>query len=428
MSNMLCNVCALLVSALVTVPLHAQTSEGNPMTLDSANQACLQVKDANTWTAYAGYMSGVGTTRSLSYVLANLGTAERAPQIASGDNPPAVGYKTGVRWSDADQQTKDWDPQGLTTGSSGSTDFALVAWNGPSETRISVLDTTNLSNPQDSPYRNVMLVQPTGNGQYAAIDLHGGGLALEGNYLYLTDFPAAGFRVFDLTAFHEIDGSNPDCAGHFGKYNGNWCADGYSYILPQVNSYATPTKKSNGAVISDTCKPKFSWAGKDTRPATQLVLSGEYCAKEVAGRTDNATRECRGDASGLNGRMYQWPLDSNNKLVTASGYVTPTKVYLMNERNVQGVAPDMVKVSGAFQKDVYWLSSTNNTGALFRVSPSASAASWFNADSQFPYSPEGMHASVSGTNLWIVTEGKAGKTDPATGGRVYISIDQLAVN
>ncbi|MEG9434303.1 hypothetical protein [Terriglobus sp. ADX1] len=319
--------------------------------------------------------------------------------------------------------TTDWSPQGLTTGSSGSTDFAIVSWNGPAESRVSIIDTTDLTN---SHYRNIMLVNPTGAGTYEAINLHAGGLALEGHYLYMTDFPAGGFRVFDLNQIRQIDGSNSTCSGKFGKVGSSWCADGYAYILPEVNSYYTPSTKSDGTAISASCKPKFSWAGKDTRPATALVLSGEYCAYSATADTD---RNCRGDLSGMNGRLYQWPIGSDSKLVTSNGYVTPTQVFYMNERNVQGVAPIMTKdATGNYQANSYWLSSTKLSGALFKVSPSSSATQWLYNDSLVPYAPEGIHASVSGSNLWIVTEGQSGNTNPATGGRVYISIHQADID
>lgn len=403
-----------------------QSSEGAAMAVDSADQACLQLKDANTWTTKLGYLSGVGTIRSLATVLAGLSSAE-TPHYLDGTSgnvhPPVVGYNTGIRWSSADMATTAWSPQGLSTGSSGSIDFAIVSWNGPSESRVSIVDTTDLTN---SHYRNIMLVNPTSAGHYEAVNLHAGGLALEGHYLYMTDFPAGGFRVFDLDQIRQVDGSNSTCGGHFGMVGTSWCADGYAYMLPQMNNYYTPATKSDGATISASCKPKFSWAGKDTRPVTHLVLSGEYCAYSASPDVD---RNCRGDLSGMNGRLYQWPIGSDNKLVTSSGYVEPTQVYFMNERNVQGVAPIMTKDgSGNYQANAYWLSSTKLSGALFKVSPLFAATEWLYTNSLVPYAPEGLHSSSSGSNLWIVTEGESGVTDPSSGGRVYISLHQADID
>jgi hypothetical protein len=42
--------------------------------------------------------------------------------------------------------------------------------------------------------------------------------------------------------------------------------------------------------------------------------------------------------------------------------------------------------------------------------------------------PEGMHATGSGTNLWTVTEGVSGVTNPATGGRVVFFADQASLD
>jgi hypothetical protein len=42
--------------------------------------------------------------------------------------------------------------------------------------------------------------------------------------------------------------------------------------------------------------------------------------------------------------------------------------------------------------------------------------------------PEGMHATGSGTNLWTVTEGLSGVTDPASGGRVVFFAAQASID
>jgi hypothetical protein len=101
--------------------------------------------------------------------------------------------------------------------------------------------------------------------------------------------------------------------------------------------------------------------------------------------------------------------------------VSPEKVYIMNERNIQGVSPIMTQVNGAYLPDTYWLSSTRRSGALFRVSQSSSAKAWYADESGFPWTPEGMHATASGTNLWVATEGRRDSSgniinNPATGG------------
>jgi hypothetical protein len=127
----------------------------------------------------------------------------------------------------------------------------------------------------------------------------------------------------------------------------------------------------------------------------------------------------------LGGRLYRWPVDSaTNRLKTVGGWVKPERAYIMNEPNVQGVAPIMTSTSTTS----YWLNSTRYGGALFKVSTSASRTAYLSGNAQWARMPEGMHATGSGTNLWTVTEGVSGVTDPALGGRVVFFAAQASLD
>jgi len=407
----------------------AQHDPGGKLVNDAADQACLQLKDANTWTTYASDVSGVGSAHNLAYMLTTLNNS--SVELTSSNHPPVIGYGGGIRWDDADMGSNAWIPQGMTHGQSGTTPFAIVAWHWNTNAfsydngaRISIVDTTDLSNAK---YRNVMLVEPTGSGTYQPVKSHVGGLAIAGNYLYVADEGSetdGKFRVFDLNNFRDTYNSgatcqNADGSGKFGLVSGHWCADAYAYMLPQVSSYTIPSTKSDGTTIPAACKPHFSWAGNDIRQSTNYIISGEYC-------DDTTKYMCNGDSSGTNGRLYQWTLGSDNKLVTSSLYVTPHKVYYVNEFKVQGVAADYVRGAAT---DRYWLSSTQYNGRLFKVSPTADAIIWGYPNSQVPYHPEGMFGTTNGTHLWMDTEGDGGTTtNPTTKGRVLIFINQSAVN
>jgi hypothetical protein len=115
---------------------------------------------------------------------------------------------------------------------------------------------------------------------------------------------------------------------------------------------------------------------------------------------------------------------ATNRLQAVSGVVTPERAYFMNEPMVQGVAPIMTTTSTTS----YWLNSTHNAGALFKVSTTASATAWRTTSNDWPFLPEGMHATASGTNLWSVTEGVPGPTSPSLGGRVVFFVDQSAID
>ncbi|MFY0522542.1 hypothetical protein ACN28I_04800 [Archangium gephyra] len=386
-------------------------TEGAPLTAHDAS--CLKLQDQNTWSTYASYMTGVGPALGLPAILRDLNRA--GPVLTSTNHPAAVGYKGGFRWNDGDMATPDWVPQGMTAGVSGTTNVAIVAWHytlsSPDKgVRVSVADISDMSLSAVN-YRHLLLVRPTSAGNFTTIPEHGGGLAWYGNYLYMAD-TGDGVRVFDLTQIREVSTSTT-CDTAIGKVGTEWCAYGYKYVLPQVSAYVVPS------TITSPCRPKFSFLGKDTRGTTDVLLSGEYC--------NNTGTGCPHDGStpGLGGRLYRWPVDSTTyRLKTVSGVVAPERAWIMNEPNVQGVAPIMTTTATTS----YWLSSTRYSGALFKVSTGASRKAYLSGSGQWARMPEGMHATGSGTNLWTVTEGYNGSTSPASGGRVVFFADQASLD
>jgi hypothetical protein len=387
-------------------------TEGAPLTTHDAS--CLKLQDQNTWSTYASYMTPVGPALGLGSILQDLNRA--GPMLTALTHPPAVGYKGGFRWNDGDMATTDWVPQGLTAGVSGTANVATVSWhyapttNPDKGVRISVADISDMAASAVN-YRHLLLVRPTSSGNFTTVPEHGGGLAWYGNYLYMAD-TSDGMRVFDLTQIREVSTSTT-CETQIGQSGSVWCAYGYKYVLPQVSAYVVPS------TITSPCRPKFSFLGKDTRGTTPVVLSGEYC--------NNTGTSCAYDGStpGLGGRLYRWPMDSaTHRLKTVSGLVAPERAYIMNEPNVQGVAPIMTTTGTTS----YWLSSTRYGGALFKVSTIASRTAYLSGDGNWPRMPEGMHATGSGTNLWTVTEGVDGVTSPSLGGRVVFFAAQSSLD
>ncbi|WP_224240404.1 hypothetical protein [Hyalangium gracile] len=389
-------------------------TEGAPLSVHDAS--CLQLVDQNTWSTYASYLTAVPNARSLSDVLLDLNRA--GPVLTSLNHPPATGYKGGFRWNDGDMATTEWIPQGMTAGVSGGKNVVMVSWHyglSPDKgVRVSVADVTDMSGTAVN-YRHLLLVRPTASGNFTTVPEHGGGLTWFGDYLFMAD-TGDGIRVFDLTQIREVD-TSAACEATIGKTataSGTvWCAYGYKYVLPQVSAYVVPLS------ITSPCRPTFSFLGKDTRGSVDVILSGEYC--------NNGSTPCPYDGTtpGLGGRLYRWPLDSTtSRLKAVGGVVKPEKAYVMNEPNVQGVAPIMTTTSTTS----YWLSSTRSSGALYKVSTTSSRTAYRATDAKWALMPEGMHATASGTNLWTVTEGVNGITNPATGGRVVFFVDQASVD
>jgi hypothetical protein len=407
--------------------------EHDKMIIDTASKNCLQLRDADTWDTYENNLSGVGTPWSLSGVIAS-GLNRQGPTLTSGSRPFApgapVGYKNGFRWNDGDMSVDYWIPQGMTAGVSGDSNVVMVAWHYEPESggrgvRISIADVTDMSGLA-VPYRHALLVEPHAAGDFREVRVHAGGIAWVGHYLYLVE-TNVGIRVFDLNLIREVN-TSAACGDAIGGAGSVHCAYGYRFIIPQVSSYFVPSAKSDGAPISASCKPRFSTLGKDTRNNPDVLLAAEYC-----NTTDTACDLDSTYGAGMGGRLYRWPLGSDSRLAASGGYVSPEKVYIMNERNIQGVAPIMTQVAGAYLPDTYWLSSTRRSGALFRVSQSSPAKAWYADESNFPWIPEGIHATASGTNLWVATEGRRDSggniiTNPATGGRVVIYVAQSSVD
>jgi hypothetical protein len=407
--------------------------EHDKMITDTASKNCLQLRDEDTWDTYENNLSGVGTPWSLSSVIAT-GLNRQGPILTASTRPFApgapVGYKNGFRWNDGDMSVDYWIPQGMTAGVAGDSNVVMVAWHYEPESggrgvRVSIADVTDMS-AASVPYRHALLVEPNAAGDFREVRVHGGGIAWVGHYLYMVE-TNVGIRVFDLNLIREVNTSDA-CADAIGSVGSVHCAYGYRFIIPQVSRYITPSAKSDGVAIPASCKPRFSTLGKDTRNSPDVLLMAEYC-----NTTDTACDLDSTYGAGMGGRLYRWPLGADSRLAAPGGYVSPQKVYIMNERNVQGVAPIMTQVNGAYLPDTYWLSSTRRSGALFNVSQSSSAKAWYADESDFPWTPEGMHATASGTNLWMATEGRRDSggniiTNPVAGGRVVIYIAQSSVD
>ena len=71
-------------TCLLTGTSIAQSSEGAAMTADSHDKACIQLKDANTWSSNLTEMSGAGTITTLASLLTNLS----ATTVAFNGVPP----------------------------------------------------------------------------------------------------------------------------------------------------------------------------------------------------------------------------------------------------------------------------------------------------------------------------------------------------
>jgi hypothetical protein len=337
--------------------------------------------DANAWTTSA---TRIAAWKLPTVSLATIPLNRTANKISPLSIPD---YNVGFAWESGDAKVAYWVPQGLAGGVSGTRKALVAAWyydtcHNASDSnprvdgtqskgvRVSFVDVTEGSGPY--PYRHLLLVEPTAQG-FQEVDIHAGGLAWVGHYLYVVD-SSHGLRVFDLNLVKQVSDASV-CADRVGLYQGNYCAAGYSYVVPQVDLYALPKG------LPASCRPTFSGLGRDltTSGANEGLVTAEY-------RNDS-----------LYGRLFRWPLGTNDRLATdPNGVVHPSAAYYLSNRNIQGA----VGKDGNF-----WMAATRYCGSVFYGKPgAATAVHRFDQGSWGPLS-QGMHLSSAG-NLWTLTEGE----------------------
>ena len=288
--------------------------------------------------------------QTLDGVLARLDRAgERCPV-------PGEAAGDGFTWDDVDRTDPEWWPQGVASLRSGR--VLLVSWYGRRRrflrapaSRISVVDPA----PPDGPrYRHVRLVaprRPLGLLRMGAVPVHAGGIAVQGDHLYVAD-TLVGVRVFRLGDVLRTPGGD--------------------YVLPQLMAFRVPLR----AGIRRLRYSFLSIGQVDGRP--NLVV-GEY-------------RRARDRAP----RLARYPLDPATDLpaVDGDGRCGPLEVYEGQPRRMQGAA-----VHG---RTWFVTASTGEeaNGDLYVGAPGA----WRRHRGVLPNGPEDLAWSRPGDELWCVSE------------------------
>lgn len=336
------------------------------------------LRDTNTWSTYAATFDALALPRVGLDVL----PLNRAATVMPAQSWP--GWGNGFQWAQGDLDVTYWIPQGLAGGTAGSRSYVAVAWyyegtGDPSPPddgsdkgfRVAFADVTSFAAGVN--YRHVLFVEPDATRGFKPVNIHAGGLAWSGSYLYVAD-TNRGLRVFDLSRLSEVS-TSAACSTYAGTHGGEVCAYGYQYVVPQVGGYYFPSG------LGASCKPTFSYVALDRSTSPDSLLSGEY---------DNDT------TYGLYSRVFRWPLGSGSRLATnAQGIVTATGGWYTGARNIQGAIASGPK---------FFLNATRYSGALL-TGPAGSASTVLKAsDGDWAWMPEGMYISAAG-NLWSSTEG-----------------------
>ncbi|GGB43600.1 hypothetical protein GCM10011492_38240 [Flexivirga endophytica] len=204
---------------------------------------------------------------------------------ANHDRSPATAISTQVHgfiWDSGDNNDTNVAPQGITTSrdaigtaNNGRYDGRqLIAAsfynNDPKGSRINLTDWD--SNYPDK-YRYVLLVEPTGTKaapSFKDVQIHVGGIAWYGNYLYVAD-TGNGMRVFDMSKI--IKTYTGGDKSLIGKHDTHFYAHNYAYALPQVG-------KITSNVATGTTKLTWSTISLD-RPKKSIVMTEYKCPTTV---------------------------------------------------------------------------------------------------------------------------------------------------
>ncbi|MER6106304.1 hypothetical protein ABT115_29540 [Streptomyces sp. NPDC001832] len=158
-----------------------------------------------------------------------------------------------------DRNTARWYPQGVTTSFDGyggtvpglGRDVLVVSWYGKKDyesrgARVTFVDVTG--DPVNPKYQHVLLVEPRqaragSRPTYRPVEIHAGGMAWVGNFLYIANRPGrnttvrrGGMSVFDITKMVRVTGGAA-ARNRFGYQDGKYYAYGYDYVLPLHHIY-----------------------------------------------------------------------------------------------------------------------------------------------------------------------------------------------
>lgn len=361
-----------------TCPGAAPSSDGDGLVpLDRCAFALQRADTFDTFAPLVDALETKATKVTLADVLADLNrTAEPISAAAVPGNPPGVNLS--FRWEDAENDKPTWVPQGITGSADASADglvngrrVVLVSFYWKEEeapatpakgVRLALVDITN---PQDPKYRFLLLVEPKADANWGIVDIHAGGIAWFGDYLYVAA-TGYGVRVFDMRNIFQAD-TTEDVIG----CDATVCKAGlYKYAIPQVGGFSRMTPCET--------KPIFSFVGLDKSASPPALITGEYCS-------DTA---CPGP---LAGRVFRYPIDPATGLLGDTTYAKDA--FYMGERQVQGAASI---------GDTFFLSSSapaGGAGALFRVTVDGRATlGWSDT-------PEDLMVDAVNDSLFGLSEG-----------------------
>jgi hypothetical protein len=331
-------------------------------------------------TAYSSLISRFDATLPKVAVRTVFGDGDQAARSCTAS---AANLSASFCWTSTDTSTSLWYPQGITTtadaDASGSYDQStgiVVSWHDDSGAYAGThgirLSFVNYSNPSAPTYREVLLVTPgtTSDGKltYDQVDLHAGGIAWYGDYIYLAS-TNGGLRVFDVRHIYQVS-TTQDKMGL--QSDGSYQAYKHKYVLPQAFQY-------DRSSINGYSELTYSFVSLDRTSSPDSLVVGEYAYP------------------GTGTRLVRFPADESSHLLAASsdGYVHGTEAYTVSVTSMQGAA----SINGKF-----YLSTSDgdsNKGDLQTFVPGSSVVQQTDA---LPIGAEDFSYWPGKQQLWGVAE------------------------
>ncbi|MGW4963646.1 hypothetical protein ACWEPL_41060 [Nonomuraea sp. NPDC004186] len=300
----------------------------------------------------AGEIGGAGVEAVLAQANRTATRKGASGALGAMSPKPSEWYAFDVK----DQDTVDWYPQGLTcsdeSGSIGVPAF-LASWYFKPEVGERGIRVSFLS-PKTLKYQHALLVEAKPDGSYGPINIHAGGIACDGDLVYIAD-TKRGLRVFDLKHVLDLRTAQNDLGDptRVGRQGGKFHAFGYRYVMPQTDFWKVAKPG-----------PLFSFVSIDRSGGTPRLVTGEY-------------RE--NDPGGWVGR---WPLGLSGG--------EPEDAFVMGQPKIQGA------ISWGGKWYLSQAAGANANGKLLVQTDGKLETRGF------PIGPEDL--TVQGGKLWSVTE------------------------
>jgi hypothetical protein len=305
---------------------------------------------------YRTYQQVIDSIRTSEIQTYGLGAITPVAGVESGCGSAVPVTAQALCWKYEDNRNNEWIPQGITTsndGGGGQASKIFVAWydgcdtddfghdgqgcqNGP--TGIEANDKgvrVSIYTPGRG-YQHVLLVEPflnsSHNPSFHATHMHGGGIALYGNFLYVAD-TRYGMRVFDtrqifdMNQWHGTHQWMPGDETQVGRHDNMWFSHGYQWVWPAVGEWQVDGTADATYCLGDGHPLKFSYLSIDR--ASNNLVAGEYCPEP----DDDPT------TPNLPGRVARWQLSSTTTASRglATGWAwDATKIELTRD-HVQGL-------------------------------------------------------------------------------------------